>query len=201
MNTILCIDTASDRFAIGVDRNGLVTSMEDEARQDHSRILLPAIANLLRGDSPDAILVTIGPGAYAGIRVGIATAEGLALARGIPVYGIGTLEAAALATGFRDGVVIQPAGRGAFAAQRWANGVPADSPVTATPADLDGEDLAGEGAGALGGIEAGAKERVEASLRDRAPRIRAGTLETGAEAFYLREPSITLSRRQQAAAS
>ena len=49
------------------------------------------------------------------------------------------------------------------------------------------------------GIKEG--DRVEASLRARCPKIRAGTLEAGAEAFYLREPSITLSRRQQAAAS
>ncbi len=201
MSTILCIDTASDRFAIGVDRDGVVTSMEAEARQDHSRLLLPAIASLLGDDHPDAILVVIGPGAYAGIRVGIATAEGLSLARGIPVYGIGTLEAAALAAGLRDGIVVHPAGRGEFAAQRWADGRPVASPATMAPAALAEQPLAGEGAGALGGIETGARDRVEASLRDRCPKIRAGTLEAGAEAFYLREPSITLSRRQQAAAS
>jgi tRNA threonylcarbamoyladenosine biosynthesis protein TsaB len=74
VSTILCIDTASDRFALAVDRDGYVTSFDAEARHDHSSLLLPAIASLL-GDEQhiDAILVTTGPGAYAGVRVGIAS--------------------------------------------------------------------------------------------------------------------------------
>lgn len=198
VSSILCIDTASDRFALGLDREGSVTTFEADANQDHSRLLLPAISNLLGDGHLDAILVVIGPGAYAGIRVGIATAEGLALARGIPVYGIGTLEAVALAAGFGDGAAIHPAGRGEFAAQRWETGKPTGRPAVATPHAL-GQNCAGEGASAFGGREVSPKERVEAALRDRAPKIRAGRLEAGAEAFYLREPSITVSRRREPA--
>lgn len=201
MSTILCIDTASDRFALAVDRDGALASMEAEARQDHSRLLLPAIAELLGIDRPAAILVVIGPGAYAGVRVGIATAEGLSLALGVSVYAIGTLEAAALAAGLSDGLVIHPAGRGEFASQRWSGGVPTGAPAIAGVSAFAGLAMAGEGAGAFGGSEIGARQRAEAALRDRAPKIRAGALEPGAEAFYLREPNITLSRRQQAAAS
>lgn len=197
MTTVLCIDTASDRFALAVDRNGAIESSEAPANQDHSRLLLPAIQHLTATEPIEAILVVIGPGAYAGIRVGIATAEGLALAHGIPLYGIGTLEAVALAAGFRDGLAIHPAGRGEFAAQAWSGGAAADAPAVAAPAEL-GPHCAGEGAGQFGGREVSPAQRAEAALRDRAPRIRAGTLEPGAEAFYLREPSITLSRRHPA---
>ena len=49
------------------------------------RLLLPAIKELLGEDQLEAILVIIGPGAYAGVRVGIATAQGLALGAGLPV--------------------------------------------------------------------------------------------------------------------
>ncbi len=201
MTTILCIDTASDRFAIAVERNGELASMEAEARHDHSRLLIPAIAEMLGADSPEAILVVIGPGAYAGVRVGIATAEGLGIARDIPVYGIGTLEAAALAAGVGTGTMIHPAGRGGFAVQQWENGRPVGSPVVSDLAGIAPRDLVGEGAGALGGREVSPRERAEAALKDRVPRIVRGSLETGAEAFYLREPSITVSRRQQSAAS
>jgi tRNA threonylcarbamoyladenosine biosynthesis protein TsaB len=201
VTTILCIDTASDRFALAIEQDGRIESLQAEANQDHSRLLLPAIAGLV-GERPlEAILVITGPGAYAGIRVGIATAEGLALARGIALYGIGTLEAAALAAGQGDGAVIHPAGRGEFASQRWESGQPVGAPVIASPASLAWTKPVGEGAGALGGREIGALERAEAALRNRAPLIRSGALAAGAEAFYLREPSITVSRRQSAAAS
>lgn len=201
MSTILCIDTASDRFALGVDRDGVVETMETDARQDHSRLLLPAIADLLGNDKADAILVTIGPGAYAGVRVGIATAQGMALAGNIEVFGIGTMEAAALAAGMEDGAVIHPAGRGQFAVQRWQGGEAVERPSVADPANISEGAIVGEGAGAFGGTEIGPRERVEAAVRARAPQIRAGTLEPSAEAFYLREPNITVSRRQTAAAS
>ena len=201
MSTILCIDTASDRFALAVDRDGAIETFEAEANQDHSRLLLPAISDLLGGDELAAILVVTGPGAYAGIRVGIATAEGLALAKGIPLYGIGTLEAAALAGGVTDCTVVHPAGRGEFAVQRFEDGAATGAPEIAASAALAWAKPTGEGAGSLGGSEIGARERVTAALQDRAPKIRAGELTEGAEAFYLREPNITVSRRQTAAAS
>ncbi len=151
MKTILCIDTASERFALAVDREGVIDSMEADANQDHSRLLLPAIAALLGDDKPDAILVTIGPGAYAGVRVGIATAQGMALAGETQVFGIGTLEAAVLAAGLKDGAAIHPAGRGHFAVQHWENGEALERPVVADVASL-GVSVIGEGAGAFGGI-------------------------------------------------
>ncbi|MGE3076962.1 MAG: tRNA (adenosine(37)-N6)-threonylcarbamoyltransferase complex dimerization subunit type 1 TsaB [Dehalococcoidia bacterium] len=201
MSTILCIDTASDRFALAVDRDGDVHSVEADAQHDHSRLLLPAIKELLGDEKPDAILVAIGPGAYAGVRVGIATAQGMALANGIDVYGIGTLEAAALATGLNDGVAIHPAGRGQFAVQRWEGGQAIGRPAVADVESLGAARIVGEGAGAFGGTEVSPRERVEAAVRARAPQIRSGALEPSSEAFYLREPNITVSRRQSATAS
>jgi tRNA threonylcarbamoyladenosine biosynthesis protein TsaB len=205
VSTILCIDTASDRFALALDRDGFVTSLEAEAARDHSKLLLPAIASLL-GDERmlEAILVVTGPGAYAGIRVGIATAEGLALAHEAETYGIGTLEAVALAR--RDEgelgalATIHPAGRGEFAFQQFEAGAPAGAVGIAMPDRLEATSR-GEGAGRYGGIEVTPLERAQAALRDRAPRIRSGELAAGVDAFYLREPNITVSRRQRVATS
>lgn len=201
MSAILCIDTASESFALALDVDGSMTSYEAAAEQDHSRRLLPAIRELAGERQLEAILVVIGPGVYAGLRVGIATAQGLSLARGIPVYGIGTLEAVALAEANHGSfTAIQPAGRGTFAAQEF-QGASAPGPArVAEPSELNGT-IVGEGGGALGGVEIGARLRCEAALRDRAPKIREGSLEPGAEAFYLREPSITISRRAARAAS
>lgn len=205
MSTILCIDTASDRFALAVDRDGFVTSLEADAAQDHSKLLLPAIASLLGDDAGlDALLVVTGPGAYAGIRVGIATAEGLALACGAGIYGIGTLEAVALARceeGERGTfMAVHPAGRGEFAAQLFEAGMVAGPVAITVPGDL-GASARGEGAARLGGIEVTPLQRAIAALRDRGPKMRSGELTAGADAFYLREPNITVSRRQVRAAS
>ena len=198
MSTILCIDTASDRFALSVERDGAFDSFESAEEREHTTSLLPEIGRLLKADSLAAILVITGPGAYAGLRVGIATAEGLSLARAVPVFGVGTLEAVALAAGpGASYTAIHPAGRGDFAAQSVDAGQ-LEGPIRSVPsAELTGA-VAGEGAGAFGGDEISPRERCLAALRDRAPRIRAGELSPGAEAFYLREPSITVSRRRNA---
>ncbi len=202
MNTILCLDTASEHFALAVDHDGQVRSFESTEPQEHTRQLLPAIERILESSFPDALLVTIGPGAYAGIRVGLATAEGIAIAKDIPVFGIGTLEAAALAANHHAGpiTIVHPAGRGEFAAREFSGGHPTGDLRLVTPESLTAP-FAGEGAGALGGQEVTPLQRCLAALNDRAARIRAGELDAGAEPFYLREPNITVSRRLRAGAS
>lgn len=198
--SILWIDTASDVMVAAIERgHGEPWELvETPADTNHTQRLLAAIqGNPL--DGVEAILVVIGPGAYAGIRVGIATAQGLGLAWHVPVYGIGTLEAVALAVDDDDLTVIHPAGRGEFAAQQFIEGVGQGHPYVATPDSLKGMRIAGEGAGKLGGQEVSPRQRAETAFHRRADMIRAGNLEAGAEAFYLREPNITLSRRAQAA--
>lgn len=54
-------------------------------------------------DGVEGFAVTVGPGTFTGIRVGLATCLGLAAPRELPVCGIGTLEAVAEASGVREG--------------------------------------------------------------------------------------------------
>jgi tRNA threonylcarbamoyladenosine biosynthesis protein TsaB len=199
VSTILAIDTASDRFAAGVDRDGEREVVTSRGERTHTTALLAAVERLLGADRPVGILLVTGPGSYAGLRVGIATAQGLSLATGAPLFGVRTFEAIALAAGGDRAIVaIHPAGRGEYGMQRWAGRRPVDAIqlVGALPA---GELLAGEGAGALGGVEIGPEERCRALLELLAPAARRGELATGAEPFYLREPAITISRRQRTA--
>lgn len=196
MNRILGIDTASARFAVGLAfaPEEEVRIEEQEAGQDHSRLLLSAVRAIL-GSAPNAlegIVVVTGPGSYAGIRVGVATAQALAFAWGVPVFGVGTLEAAAAACSQEEITIVHPAGRGEFAMQKWANGHPAGPIVVVPGGELRKPGLAGEGAGAFGGTEVGASARLTAALK----LVAAGSRAPGADVTYLREPNITVSRRQ-----
>jgi tRNA threonylcarbamoyl adenosine modification protein YeaZ len=196
MKGILGIDTASARFAVGLTfgPGGGLRLKEQAAEQDHSRLLLSAVRDIL-GTEPggvEAIVVVTGPGSYAGIRVGVATAQALAFAWGVPVFGVGTMEAAATACSKTEVTIVHPAGRGEFAMQKWANGHP-EGPIRVVPGDdLRDTGLAGEGAGPLGGTEIDSSERLTAALK----LVAAGSRTAGADVIYSREPNITAPRRQ-----
>ena len=80
----------------------------------HAEALMPMIEAVLeeaRLGMADlgALAVTIGPGTFTGLRVGLAAARGLALARALPLVGVTTLEAIAAAVEARKGEVIAAA--------------------------------------------------------------------------------------------
>jgi tRNA threonylcarbamoyl adenosine modification protein YeaZ len=114
--TILAIDSATTRVvvAVGSLSGELIEATDWPAGYRHGETLLPAIAALLERlglvrTSPAAIVVGTGPGAFTGLRVGIATAKGLAHALGVPIVGVSTADAL-LAGAPPDAVLLLPAG-------------------------------------------------------------------------------------------
>jgi tRNA threonylcarbamoyladenosine biosynthesis protein TsaB len=100
-------------ISLGVDTStpaGSVALAEDDrilgevnlaARGHHQERLLKAVDLLLdlsglEVSRVEVLGVALGPGTFTGLRIGIATVKGLALARGIPAYGLSTLRAMAL---------------------------------------------------------------------------------------------------------
>lgn len=103
---LLAIDTATTRvvIAIGSPAGDLAGTTAWVAGYRHGETLLPTLAAFLadrglgRGDLA-GIVVGTGPGAFTGLRVGLATAKGLAHAARIPLVGVSTAEALLRAAG------------------------------------------------------------------------------------------------------
>jgi tRNA threonylcarbamoyladenosine biosynthesis protein TsaB len=113
---LLAIDSATTRVVVALgDRAGTVIDATDwPAGYRHGETLLPAIDDLLARTGTDrsrlaAVVVGTGPGAFTGLRVGIATAKGLAHGLAVPIIGLSTAQA--LLAGTPPGsVLVLPAG-------------------------------------------------------------------------------------------
>lgn len=152
MKRILAIDTSTWWGGIALiegdpTQPSIVAESGLHVRDSHASRLLPAIERLLaeagwsRHDL-DAYVATRGPGSFTGIRVGLGTLHGLALASGRPCFGVTTLAALAEAHGpdERERVPLIAAGRGEVYAGRFdAAGSPpleVDSPIVAPEAEI-----------------------------------------------------------------
>jgi len=100
---ILAIDTATTACSAAIWRDGEIAARRFEPMQrGQSEALMPMILEVQAeaGDqvaNMDLIAVTVGPGAFTGLRIGLAAARGLALAAAIPCLGVTTTEAIAAA--------------------------------------------------------------------------------------------------------
>jgi tRNA threonylcarbamoyladenosine biosynthesis protein TsaB len=98
---ILAVDTAQAACSVALWRDGeIVGSRFRLLEKGHAEALLPMVEELRRDtnfrfEGCDAFAATIGPGTFAGIRVGLSAVRAFALAHKRPVVGIGTLRAIA----------------------------------------------------------------------------------------------------------
>lgn len=101
MALILNIDTALDLASVSLAENGIIKVERKNLQQNnHAAFLHTAIEQILhehhcKPKDLHAIAVTIGPGSYTGLRVGLSAAKGLSFALHIPLIGITTLKAMA----------------------------------------------------------------------------------------------------------
>lgn len=104
MSLILSIDTATEFASVCLADDEKVLALEGNYEQkNHASFLQPAVkrifaATAIEMKNVDAIAVTIGPGSYTGLRVGLASAKGLCYALNKPLITINTLLAMALAS-------------------------------------------------------------------------------------------------------
>jgi len=108
---ILAVDTSSPVLSVALaDETRLLAETYVECGRAHSERLLATVdwvmteAGLSLQDV-EAFAVSVGPGSFTGLRIGVAALKGLALAQMRPLIGIPTLPALAHASGIRDGCV------------------------------------------------------------------------------------------------
>lgn len=98
---LLAIETATPAQSVALaEDDRLLAELSYEAQGHRGGLLLPAVDQVLKkagvaARDLDAVAVSVGPGSFTGLRVGLATAKGLALGAGAALVGVSTLEALA----------------------------------------------------------------------------------------------------------
>lgn len=140
---VLAVDTSTDSLALALSHGEARTFLRLERGLAHAASLLPWIDRILadaglHASALDLLVCAVGPGSFTGIRIGIATVQGLALAIGRPAVGVGTLDVLAWPLRFHEGAVIPviDARKGRFYAAAFQDGVNTAAPLDLAPDDL-----------------------------------------------------------------
>jgi len=147
---ILALDTATYACSVALRRDGETSAHQfAEMPRGQSEALVPMVLEVMKAACAeffdlDALAVTIGPGAFTGMRIGLSTARALALAADKPLIGITTLKAVAHNTqvaerGGREVLVVLDAKRKDVYAQTFDSRLQATGePVAVLPEGLPG---------------------------------------------------------------
>ena len=97
-------ETSTEWCSVACHVEGETRSLERRAGQRHSQLALPMLHSLLkewnlRPEDLEAVAFGAGPGSFTGLRIACGLAQGLALARGLPVLGISSFESIAEESG------------------------------------------------------------------------------------------------------
>lgn len=108
MALVLNIDTSTDVCSVAIAREGNVIALkENDEGFNHSILLGVYVDDLLKendltANDLDAVSVSMGPGSYTGLRIGVSLAKGICFGAGKPLIAVSTLEALANAVARRE---------------------------------------------------------------------------------------------------
>jgi tRNA threonylcarbamoyl adenosine modification protein YeaZ len=139
MSKVLAIDTSTSRSCVAIIEGAsiLYSGFRDGATA-HGPSLPALVQEALSVSDVDEVVVGMGPGPFTGLRVGIAFAHSFALARGIPVRGVCSLDAIAAQIQESDFIITVDARRKEVYWARYTNRVRVGEPAVNFPADVTG---------------------------------------------------------------
>ena len=135
---ILAIETATEACSIALfDQGRLIDARHEVLGRGHAERLVPMIAELPEKGHAEQIRISLGPGSFTGVRIGLAVARALGVAWKIPVRGYPTLAlVAAMARAGTDRAVTvcMSGGHGEWFVQDFGtDGMPLDDVASLTP--------------------------------------------------------------------
>ena len=108
---VLATDTSGEHYTVAVcDGEALVAETTVRGVRKHCEKLIQTVAGVLDDaamtlNDIELLAVSVGPGSFTGIRVGVAAWKGIALGRGLPLVGVSTLDGLARSCGVRQGTL------------------------------------------------------------------------------------------------
>ena len=114
----LCIDTSTRYASVGISKEGhIVAELAWRSERNHSVELAPAMRRVMehagvRMEDLTAVFAALGPGGFSALRVGLSVAKSLAMARGLPLVGVNTLDIEAVPFRGLGGVLATVIGAG-----------------------------------------------------------------------------------------
>ena len=139
MTTILAIDTSTSRTCVAIVSNGKIAwSGHRDGATEHGPALPALVLEGTKGFEIDEVVVGMGPGPFTGLRVGIAFAQSFALARGINLRGVCSLDSIAAQVNDQDFIITVDARRKEVYWARFIDGVRIGEPAVSFPADVAG---------------------------------------------------------------
>ena len=158
-STLLALDTSGPACSVAVQHGGAASQAYEIEAKQHTRELLPLIDKLLQKNGLEktaiqGIILSAGPGAFTGLRIGAAVATGLATAWGVPLLPISSLALLAATIRRHSGaekiLAVMDARMGEVYAGLYENGVCTGADRVCPPQDIpadwfDGALVAGAG--------------------------------------------------------
>ncbi len=187
--------------------NAVIASRFVEMTRGQAEVLVPMIADVMAEagidfSALDAIATTVGPGSFTGLRIGLATARGLALAAGRPIIAVTAFEAFRAASPAGVLTVLIDSRRGPLFVQAFDAAGIADGEALSLEPDAAAEFLArrhgghaGDGIPLLPGYHDAQPGRIRAEAVALAARqLGPAARSRPALPLYLRAPDVTLPK-------
>lgn len=144
---ILAIDsTHGTCSAAYFNGDRVVSEIAEEMERGQAERLIPMVQGVLKQAAVgfkeiEAVAVTTGPGSFTGVRVGLAAADGIALAAGLPMIGVSVLETLAWkihrhTPELENLCLVLETKRDDFYVQRYCRGVPLEDPAAKTAGEI-----------------------------------------------------------------